>query len=139
MPIPPSPPKETIRSYDAEELRRAICMWVYHLNVALSAFSLQPDVLSRFGAWAYLSEQGHLRVSSDILLLSRDLAEFAILHALIEGHLQKRQHLSQVQASRAAKDVVKARQRLMGAWLPDWKERAQRLQLWQETPGFMSA
>lgn len=65
--------------------------------------------------WASCSSQGTLTLSSDLLCLPRDLVEYVICHELL--HLRLPEH-------------SKGWQAMMGAYLPDWRERERRLAGW---------
>ena len=65
--------------------------------------------------WASCSSQGTLTLSDDLLRLPRDLVEYVVCHELV--HLRVPEH-------------GKGWQALMGAYLPDWRERERRLAGW---------
>jgi predicted metal-dependent hydrolase len=65
--------------------------------------------------WASCSSRGTLTLSADLLRLPRDLLEYVVCHELV--HLRVPEH-------------GKGWQSLMGAYLPGWREREQRLAEW---------
>ncbi len=110
----PTPPPVVQYWHDAEEMRWAARHWATRINVTLRSLHLRP--MSK--KWASISTAGRLTLNTELLDLPRDLGEYVIVHELV--------HLLCPNAYHGR--VFKA---FMRAYMPDWEERQQRLDVWQ--------
>lgn len=93
---------------DSDELRWAVRHWASRIGVRLSQIHVRP--MSR--KWASISTAGRLTLSTDLLGIPKDLAEFVIVHELV--HLLAPNH-------------GKVFKSFMFAYMPDWESRNTRL------------
>jgi hypothetical protein len=104
----PVPPDERLTR---AQVRTLVADWSERIGVAVRR--VQVRAMRR--KWASCSSRGTLTLSADLLHLPHDLAEYVICHELV--HLRVPEH-------------GKGWQALMGAYLPDWREREHRLAGW---------
>jgi predicted metal-dependent hydrolase len=105
LPVPPD-----------ERLTRAeVCALVADWSERIGVTVRRVQVRAMRRKWASSSSRGTLTLSADVLHLPHDLVEYVICHELV--HLRVPEH-------------GKGWQALMGAYLPDWREREQRLAGW---------
>ena len=93
------------------EVRALVANWSERIGVTVR----RVQVRGMRRKWASCSSRGTLTLSADLLRLPRDLAEYVVCHELV--HLRVPEH-------------SKGWQALMGAYLPDWRERERRLAGW---------
>ncbi len=95
--------------HDAEDIVWSVRHWAARIGVA------PPRITFRLmrRKWASISTAGRLTLNTQLLSLPKDLGEFVIVHELV--HLLNPRH----------GNVFKG---YMGAYLPDWEEREERLQ-----------
>ncbi len=91
-----------------EDILDMVYRWSEKLGVQVNRVQLR-DMTTK---WASCSTSGYLTLSTDILRLSRELAEYIILHELV--HLKIPRH-------------GKAFKLLMGSYMPDWEKRHRQL------------
>jgi predicted metal-dependent hydrolase len=103
------------RWHTTDELRWAVRQWAARLGV----HSPQIYIRAMRSKWASLSTAGRLTLSSDLLSLPQNLAEFVIVHELV--HLLAPNH-------------GKVFKSFMHAYLPDWQERELKLKEWARKP-----
>ncbi|MBC7249686.1 MAG: M48 family metallopeptidase [Anaerolineae bacterium] len=94
-----------------EALRDLVGEWSARVGVRLG----RVQVRAMRSKWASCSGRGNLTLSTALLALPRDLAEYVVCHELV--HLKVAGH-------------GKGWQALMGLYLPDWRERERRLAGW---------
>jgi predicted metal-dependent hydrolase len=104
----PVPPSERLTP---AEVRALVADWSERIGVTVR----RVQVRGMRRKWASCSSRGTLTLSADLLRLPRDLAEYVVCHELV--HLRVPEH-------------SKGWQALMGAYLPDWRERERRLAGW---------
>ncbi|MCC6454751.1 MAG: M48 family metallopeptidase [Caldilineaceae bacterium] len=92
----------------ASDIHRLIEAWAARLGVQVERIQIR----TMRHKWGSVSTVGNLTLSSDILTLPCDLAEYIIVHELM--HLKFPNHHRGWQVS-------------MGMYLSDWREREQRL------------
>ena len=97
------------RWHDTEELRWAARHWAARMGVRISQIHLRQMKTK----WASISMGGRLTLNKELLDLPSDLGEFVIVHELV--------HLLAPNHGRVFKSF-------MYAYLPDWKQREQKLQ-----------
>ncbi len=97
-----------MRWHDEEDLRWAVRHWATRMNVEPPLVQIRP--MRR--KWASLSTRGRLTLNAELLALTRDLGEYAIVHELI--------HLLVPSHSKLFKSYLHA-------YLPDWQAREARL------------
>jgi predicted metal-dependent hydrolase len=95
----------------AKDLKVLVADWSERIGVTVRR--VQVRAMRR--KWASCSSRGTLTLSADLLRLPRDLVEYVLCHELV--HLWVPEH-------------GKGWQALMGAYLPDWRERERRLAGW---------
>jgi predicted metal-dependent hydrolase len=95
----------------SEDLKALVADWSERVGATVRR--VQVRAMRR--KWASCSSQGTLTLSADLLRLPRDLVEYVVCHELV--HLRVPEH-------------GKGWQALMGAYLPDWRERERRLIGW---------
>jgi len=95
----------------AEDLKTLVADWSERIGVTVQR--VQVRAMRR--KWASCSSRGTLTLSAHLLRLPHDLVEYVICHELV--HLRVPEH-------------GKGWQALMGAYLPDWRERERRLAGW---------
>lgn len=100
---------ESPRWRDADDMKWTVRRWAARMGVATPRITLRYMT----GKWASISTGGRLTLNTDLLDLPRELGEFVIVHEL--AHLLAPNH----------GPVFKS---FMAAYLPDWEERARRLQ-----------
>ncbi len=105
QPVPPG------QRLTAEDIRALASEWAGRIGVEVGR--VQVRTMRR--KWASCSSQGTLTLSDDLLRLPRDLVEYVVCHELV--HLRVPEH-------------GKGWQALMGAYLPDWRERERQLAGW---------
>ena len=104
----PVPPGERLA---AEDVHALVAEWAERIGVGVGRVQMRR--MRR--KWASCSALGTLTLSDDLLRLPRDLVEYVVCHELV--HLRVPAH-------------GKGWQALMGAYLPDWRERERRLAGW---------
>jgi hypothetical protein len=92
-----------------DDLRTVVAAWSEKLGVTVTRTQIRP----MRNKWGSVSTTGTLTLASDLLQLPLDLAEYVVVHELL--HLKFPDHRKGWQVS-------------MGMYLPDWQERAYRLQ-----------
>ncbi|MCB9158910.1 MAG: M48 family metallopeptidase [Caldilineaceae bacterium] len=92
-----------------EQVQTLVRHWQERLGVTVS----RVQVRKMRNKWGSISTAGTLTLADDILHLPQDLAEYVVVHELL--HLKFPDHRQVWQVS-------------MGMYLPDWREREQRLQ-----------
>jgi predicted metal-dependent hydrolase len=97
--------------HDADELKWAARHWATRIGVRVSQISLRQMV----SKWASISTVGRLTLNTELLALPKELGEFVIVHELV--HLIAPQH-------------GKLFKSFMYAYLPDWEQREQQLQVY---------
>ncbi|ABA20779.1 metal-dependent hydrolase-like protein [Trichormus variabilis ATCC 29413] len=97
---------------DAQELKNAVREWCDRIQVTVKQVQLRP--MKR--KWASISHTGRLTLNTGLLNLPTELGEFVIVHELV--------HLSVPNHGKLFKC-------LMSAYLPDWQEKEQKLQIYQ--------
>jgi len=102
------PPPERLT---VEDIHTVVKAWAERIGVEVGR--VQVRAMRR--KWASCSSRGTLTLSDDLLHLPRDLVEYVVCHELL--HLRVPEH-------------GKGWQALMGAYLPDWRERERRLAGW---------
>jgi hypothetical protein len=107
----PEPEGETSKGLETSEILELVADWADRIGVEVGR--VQIRTMRR--KWASCSSRGTLTLSDDLLRLPRDLVEYVICHELV--HLRVPEH-------------GKGWQALMGAYLPDWRERERRLAGW---------
>jgi predicted metal-dependent hydrolase len=95
--------------HDADDLHWAVRDWAARIGVRVARI----QVRAMRAKWASISTAGNLTLSSDLLTLPQELAEYVIVHELV--HLLAPNH-------------GKVFKSFMLAYLPDWEEREQALQ-----------
>ena len=104
------PERETVtESMTVEQVQTLVRHWQERLGVTVS----RVQVRKMRNKWGSISTAGTLTLADDILHLPQDLAEYVVVHELL--HLKFPDHRQVWQVS-------------MGMYLPDWREREQRLQ-----------
>jgi len=106
----PEPVPESAR-LTPEALRDLVNEWAARIGVRVGRVQLRTMRTK----WASCSSRGNLTLSTALLALPRDLAEYVVCHELV--HLKIPGH-------------GKGWQALMGIHLPDWRERERRLAGW---------
>ena len=101
--------RKSQRWQDAEEMRWAIRHWAVCIGVKSPAVYFRAMQTK----WASISSGGRMTMDTSLLAVPKDLGEFVIVHELV--HLLAPNHGR----------VFKA---FMDAYMPDWQERAARLQ-----------
>jgi len=101
--------RQSERWHDAEEMKWAARSWAARMGLRVSQIHLRH--MKR--KWASISTGGRLTLNKELLDLPSDLGEFVIVHELV--------HLLAPNHGRVFKSF-------MYAYLPDWKEREQKLQ-----------
>ena len=100
-------PKESAisasQALSREDILDIVSRWGEKLGVQVNRVQLRGMTTK----WASCSTSGYLTLSTDVLRLSRELAEYIILHELV--HLKIPRH-------------GKAFKLLMGSYMPDWEE-----------------
>lgn len=96
--------------HDAADLRWAAREWAARIGVRVARI----QVRAMHTKWASISTAGNLTLSSDLIVLPRDLGEYVIVHELV--HMLAPNH-------------GKVFKSFMLAYLPDWQEREERLKL----------
>lgn len=91
--------------HDRDDFRRAVGAWAERLGTEPKEVVLRP--MRR--KWASCSRGGRLTFDLGLLSLDREFGEYVIVHELI--HLKVPNHGPVFSA-------------LLGAYLPDWRERA---------------
>jgi predicted metal-dependent hydrolase len=109
-PLDYPPGDQNQRWHDAEDLRWAARHWAARIGVSLHSIHLRQMTTK----WASISTAGRLTLSIDLLNISRDLGEFVIVHELVHLLCPDGGHGRLFRA-------------YMGAYLPDWQDRFQRL------------
>lgn len=94
---------------DADDLRWAVRHWATRIGVRVG----QIHVRAMRSKWASMSTGGRLTLNAELLGLPRSLGEYVIVHELV--------HLLAPNHGRVFKSFLLA-------YLPDWREREQRLQ-----------
>ena len=97
-----------VRWHDGDDLRWAIRDWAARLGVQVRMITIRRMRTK----WASVSTAGRLTMNEELLGLPRDLGEYVIVHELV--HLVVPNHGV----------VFKS---LLSAYLPDWQQRARRL------------
>lgn len=107
----------TIQTYwkDTEELKDTVQQWSDRLQVTVK----QIQFRSMKRKWASISTIGRLTINTELLELPKELGEFVIVHELV--HLLVPNH-------------GKLFKCFMSAYLPDWEEKEQKLQMSQNPP-----
>ena len=95
-------------STNKADLKSAVQQWADHIGVKVQEIHLRH--MRR--KWASISTNGRLTLNTDLLNLPEMLTEFVIVHELV--HLLVPNH-------------GKLFKSFMSAYLPDWKERENRL------------
>ncbi|TEU15365.1 MAG: M48 family peptidase [Anaerolineales bacterium] len=95
----------------SEDLKALVADWSERIGVAVR----RVQVRGMRRKWASCSSRGTLTLSADLLRLPHDLVEYVVCHELV--HLRVPEH-------------GKGWRALMGAYLPDWRERERRLAGW---------
>jgi len=93
-----------------DELKSAVWKWADQIGVK----GLKIHIRQMRSKWASISSGGRLTLNTELLELPKELGEFVIVHELV--HLLFPNH-------------GKVFKSFMSAYLPDWKERKQRLQI----------
>ena len=93
---------------DEDELRWAVRQWAARMSVTVAVI----QVRAMRTKWASVSRAGRLTINRELLRLPRDLGEYVIVHEL--AHLLAPNH-------------GKLFKSFLFAYLPDWREREQRL------------
>jgi len=106
-PQPVSPGERLTRA----EVRALVADWAARIGVTVR----RVQVRAMRHKWASCSSQGTLTLSADLLRLPWGLVEYVVCHELV--HRRVPAH-------------GKGWQALMGAYMPDWREREQRLGGW---------
>jgi predicted metal-dependent hydrolase len=104
----PVPPEERLTR---AEVRALVADWSKRIGVTVRR--VQVRAMRR--KWASCSSRGTLTLSAALLRLPHDLVEYVVCHELV--HMRVPEH-------------GKGWQALMGAYLPDWRERERRLAGW---------
>lgn len=93
---------------DAEELRWAVRHWAARMGIKTPQIHLRE--MRR--KWASISGVGRLTLNTELIELPKELGEFVIVHELVH---------------RLAPNHGKVFKSFMHAYLPNWEERAARL------------
>ena len=96
--------------HDADDMRWAARHWATRIGVKVPQIHLRQMA----NKWASISTAGRLTLNTDLIALPRELGEFVIVHELV--HLLTPNH-------------GKVFKSFMYAYLPDWEEREQKLQV----------
>jgi hypothetical protein len=115
LPQPASPPEFLRQGQDEpltpQALRDLVATWAGRVGVQVARVRIR-EMRTK---WASCSSRGTITLGRDLLRLPRDLVEYVVCHELV--HLKIPGH-------------GKGWQALMGMWLPDWREREERLAGW---------
>jgi Protein of unknown function DUF45 len=95
---------------DSEELKWTARHWAARMEVKLLHIHVRPMV----SKWASISTAGRLTLNAELLSLPKELGEFVVVHELV--HLLTPKH-------------GKLFTSFMSAYLPDWEQREQQLQI----------
>lgn len=97
-----------IQQLTQNQIHQLVGDWCNRLGVNVT----RVQVRAMRNKWGSISTAGTLTLADDILALPLDLAEYIVIHELL--HLKFPDHRQGWQVS-------------MGIYLPDWREREQRL------------
>lgn len=111
--LPPTLDNES-KWQDAEAMRWAARHWAVQIGVKVPQIHIRPMRTK----WGSMSTTGRLTLDESLVNVPRDLGEFVIVHELV--------HLLAPNHGRLFKSF-------MYAYIPDWVEREQRLQLYSRT------
>ena len=100
-----------ISEVSPEDLKALVSTWSERIGVAIQ----RVQVRAMRHKWASCSSNGILTLSTDLLQLPLDLADYVICHELV--HLKVPNHGKGFRA-------------LMGCHIPDWQDRKLRLARW---------
>jgi predicted metal-dependent hydrolase len=98
----------TVEPSTVPQLHALVDTWARRIGVQ----PLRIQVRHMHNKWGSISTAGTLTLADDVLRLPQELAEYVVVHELL--HLKFPDHRQGWQVS-------------MGAYLPDWRERDQRL------------
>ncbi|MDX2231333.1 MAG: M48 family metallopeptidase [Leptolyngbyaceae cyanobacterium bins.349] len=104
-----SPPSTPAKWHDADDLKWAVRHWATRIGVNVRQIHLRPMSTK----WASMSTAGRITLNPELLDLPKELGEFVIVHELV--HLLVPNHGRVFQC-------------FMDAYLPDWRQRENKLQ-----------
>jgi len=105
----PSPPPSATPPLCIAQIYDLVETWPTRLNVTVT----RVQIRAMRNKWGSISTAGTLTLAADLLTLPVELVEYVVVHELL--HLKFPDHRKGWQVS-------------MGMYLPDWRERAERLQ-----------